>query len=144
MSKGIFIMKDQTTIDILNEYIDLCLYEYGKKGLFSGIIDCCFCINFNSSLSSHNIYDKEDRDEFIEWIRESSLAYLRSSGIDTVPLTSFFIECISCDDPVLLKNSKDATVIFHINGKQGYITTHKGKVNYLIDDKKYLIVAFKS
>ena len=152
MNKGIFTIKEQNIIDILNEYIELSLFEYGKKSFFSKIIDCCFCINFNSVVSYHNIYDKDissiksqrddKSDDFIEWILRLSLSYLRTSGIDTVPLTSFFIECISTNDSVLLKNSKDATVIFHLNVNQGYITIHKNGLNCLLDDKKYLIVSF--
>lgn len=140
MNKGIFIIKEKNVVDILNEYIETSLFEYGKKSLFSRITDCCFCIDFNSAVSYHNIYEGDD---FTDWIHRLSISYLRSSGIDAVSLTSFFIECISSTESVLLKNRKDATVIFHINGNQGYITTHKGNLNYLSDDKKYLIVAFK-
>ena len=153
MKKCIFMIKEQNIIDILNEYIDLSLFEYGKRSFFSKIIDCCFCINFNSVVSYHNIYDKDissinsqsadKSDDFIEWILRLSQSYLRISGIDTIPLTSFFIECISANNSVLLNNYRDATVIFHLNVNQGYITTHKDGINCLLDDKKYIIVAFR-
>ena len=76
------------------------------------------------------------------FVIENTISYLRSSGIDS-NLSLTLVECIQCNDPILLKNSKDYNIIYHFTGKYGYITTHSDKLNYLVDDNKYILLSFE-
>jgi hypothetical protein len=84
------------------------------------------------------------KDKLTLWIYEMSMSYIRQSGIDCAKLRLHSIECIRCNDVINIENSKDATVIFHFSDKyNGYITTHKDKLNFNGDENKYIVVLFE-
>ena len=140
--KSIFILKNTITSDIIQQYIDLSIQERGKG---TGCFYWCFGISFNSAVcftKSEEKNIKDSSDDILKWIYDLSIGYLRSSGVNDSNLSLSLIECINCDEPVLLRNSKYYNIIYHFNGKYGYITTHTENLNYLVDDKKYILLSF--
>lgn len=143
MNKSIFVISNPITCDILQQYVDLSILEKGKGG---GCLEWCFCSSFTSAICftrrGQSFSIEESNDDILKWIYRLSIGYLRSSGVDDSKLSLSLIECIHCNDPVLLKNSKDYNIVYHFTGKYGYITTHSDKLNYLVDDKKYILLSF--
>lgn len=142
MNKSIFVISNPIKCDILQQYVDLSILEKGEGG---GCLEWCFSSSFISAVcftKRQSFSIEESNDEILRWIYKLSIGYLRSSGVDDSKLSLSLIECIRCNDPVLLKNSKDYNIIYHFSGKYGYITTHSDKLNYLVDDKKYILLSF--
>ena len=102
---------------------------------------------YDSIVSYANIYNNKDKtDKFTQWIIDLSKIYLKKSFIDSDKLSVCIIECINAsneEEKILFENSNIATVIYHFNdNKDGYVTTHESNLNFLTNDRKYIVVTF--
>jgi hypothetical protein len=139
MERGIFLINNIETSQTIQNYIDDTIIQNRNKCM------ACFKLFFDFDVESTVCYkkdQKEFKDEFLKYIYTLAISYIRCSGIDDTYLSLNFIECITSEEPFMLKNSKYANVIFHFNGNYGYVTTHIDKINYLVDDNKYIVVTF--
>lgn len=149
MSKGIFSLENKPC-EILYDYIDLCFFEE-KKDFFDLCINLmkCFCLcNQKETIISFSPTDMFFRDHITKWVYDLSMSYIRQSGIDFTKLRLYQIECIKSNHPIIIENSKAATVIFQFSKRNNcYITTHKTfnrNLEYHVDDKKYIVVVYES
>jgi transcription elongation factor len=153
VSKSIFVLEEKSS-ELLYDYISLMftdkkLYKNTKsKQSFFECLMCCeiFEMPYESVVSYANIYNNEDKiDKFTQWIIDISKKYLSNSFINSDNLSVYIIECINNkDNKILIENANTATVIFHFNdNKNGYVTTHESNLNFLTNDRKYIIVTFK-
>jgi hypothetical protein len=146
VSQSIFVLEDRQS-EILFDYVDLSFLDM-KTYKIPSLFNFCCCLNEYESVfpySSNSKDIKDIKDKLTEWVYELSLSYIRQSGIDCHKLYLSTIECMRSSQEIILNNSKAATVVFHFNNKRDkcYVTTHKDKLNYSIDDKKYIIVIFE-
>ncbi len=143
VSKSIFTLT-QNYCHILCEYIDLCFLDI--KTYKMSLFDCLNCCKDNSEyVMPFSPTDMFFKDKLTLWIYEMSMSYIRQSGIDCAKLRLYSIECIrNGNNDIIIKNCKDATVIFHFSDKyNGYITTHKDKLDFSGDENKYIVVVFE-
>jgi hypothetical protein len=142
VSKGIFGLSSQCS-QILFDYIDLCFFDI--KTYKMSLFDCMNCCKNNSEyVMPFSTKDLFFRDKLTMWVYEMSMSYIRQSGIDCNKIRLYTIECIRTTDRVLIENSKDVTVIYHFSDKHnGYVTTHKDKLNFMGDDNKYIVAVFE-
>ncbi len=141
VSKSIFVLEDKYS-EILFDYINLSfldIHTYKSSSIFK-----CYCCEDFDSVIVFSKTKREIKDQLTNWVYNLSISYLKQSGINADKMNISLIECIRADDSINLKNTKKATVIFHFNGRTGgYITTHENDLNYLIDDRKYIVVTFE-
>ena len=153
VSKSIFVLEEKSS-ELLYDYISLVftdkkIYKNTKsKSLFSccSFFICCK-MPYDSIVSYANIYNNKDKtDKFTQWIIDLSKIYLKKSFIDSDKLSVCIIECINAsneEEKILFENSNIATVIYHFNdNKDGYVTTHESNLNFLTNDRKYIVVTF--
>lgn len=147
VSKSIFVL-DEKTSEFLYDYISLVftdVYAYKIKKTNSSFLSCFCCENTYESIISYSKNSKTKADKFVEWIINMSIRYLKMSNIKADNLSANIIECIKCDDKILIENSNKATVIFHFNDiKDGYVTSHDSNINFSSNDKKYIVVTFNN
>jgi hypothetical protein len=153
VSKSIFTLEEKNS-ELLCDYISLVFTDkkINKNTKTKSFISCCpffICCKmpYESIVSYANIYNNNDKtDKFTKWIIELSKTYLKRSFINPDKLSVCIIECINSSDEeekILFENSNVATVIYHFNeNKEGYITTHESNLNFLTNDRKYIIVTF--
>jgi len=145
VSKGIFVL-DEKESEILFEYIDLCFLDvktYISSSRSICLFDCC-CTRNSESVLPFTPKDMFFKDKLTQWVYDLSISYIRQSGIDCNKLRLYMIECIRSSEDIVIENNKDATVVFHFNEKRsGYVTTHKDKLNYSTDARKYIVVVFE-
>lgn len=145
VSKGIFVL-DEKESEILFEYIDLCFLDvktYISSSRSICLFDCC-CARNSESVLPFTPKDMFFKDKLTQWVYDLSISYIRQSGIDCNKLRLYMIECIRSSEDIVIENNKDATVVFHFNEKRsGYVTTHKDKLNYSTDARKYIVVVFE-
>ena len=150
VSKSIFVLEEKTS-ELLYDYIGLVftdkkIYKNTKSNSFL----CGWCnlceVPYEYAVSYANIYSNKNKtDNFTEWIIDLSKRYLIKSSINADKLTVYIIECINAldEDKILIENMNKATVVFHFNdNKTGYVTTHEDNLNFLSNDRKYIIVTF--
>lgn len=146
VSKGIFVL-DEKESEILFEYIDLCFLDvktYISSSKSNSLLECFCCCRPVESVLPFTPKDMFFRDKLTQWVYDLSISYIRQSGIDCNKLRLYMIECIRSSEDIVIENNKDATVVFHFNEKRsGYVTTHKDKLNYSTDDRKYIVVVFE-
>jgi len=150
VSKSIFVLEEKTS-EILYDYISLVFTDkkiYKNKSNSFLLCSCCnlFELPYESVVSYANIYsNKNQTDKFTEWIIDLSKKYLTKSSVYSDKLTVYIIECINVidEDKILIENMNKASVVFHFNdNKNGYVTTHDSNLNFLVNDRKYIIVTF--
>lgn len=150
VSKSIFVLEEKTS-EILYDYISLVFTDKKIYKNNSGSFLLCGCCNicdypYDSVVCYANIYsNKNEMDKFTEWIIDLSKRYLLKSFIDVNNLSVYIIECINTidEDKILIENMNKASVVFHFNdNKNGYVTTHDSNLNFLVNDRKYIIVTF--
>ena len=143
VSKSIFVLNNKES-EILYDYIDLSFLQYINT--YTTSFWCCFR-ETSESVFPFKEKDTFFKDELTKWINERSLSYLKQSNVHT-NLHLNKIECVKSKDKITIKNSKNATVIFHFNDKEnGYVTTHEtlySFLDYTSDDRKYIIVTYES
>lgn len=149
VSKSIFVLEEKQS-EILFEYIDLCFLDVNTYKLSSissstSLLSClCCCRDIKDSIFPFSPKDMFFRDKLTQWIYDLSLSYIRMSGIDCVKLRLYSIECIRSSEEVIIDNNKAATVVFHFNDRRsGYVTTHKDRMSYSVDDRKYIVTVFE-
>jgi hypothetical protein len=146
VSKSIFVLKEKQS-EIIHDYLDLCFID--KIDTYkTSLLSCCCCENDKESVMPFSSKDKYFKDNLTKWVYDLSMSYIRKSGIDCTKLRLYTIECIRSPNPIIIKNSKEATVIFHFTDKyNGYVTTHdthNGILNYSSDERKYIVVVYEA
>ena len=149
VSKSIFVLEEKSS-ELLYDYISLVftdkkIYKNSKSNSL-----LCLCCSFEEpyeyAVSYANIYsDTNKTDRFTEWIIDLSKRYLIKSCIDANKLSVYIIECINAIDEskILIENMNKASVVFHFNdNKNGYVTTHESNLNFLANDRKFIVVTF--
>lgn len=140
---NIFVLNNKES-EILYDYIDLSFLEHINT--YTTSFWCCCEDNNIESVFPFSKEDKFFKDVLSKWVNELSLSYLKQSNIHSINLRLNKIECIKSYDKITIKNSKNVSVIFHFNDKEnGYVTIHeniKSFLNYLSDDRRYIVVTY--